>query len=48
MGKYTQLSITDRRRMYVFLEMGLPVTEIAQKLSRNRFGDFFSIFSHLY
>jgi transposase, IS30 family len=36
MGKYTQLSITDRRRLYVFLEMGLSVTEIAQKLSRNR------------
>ena len=36
MGKYTQLSITDRQRLYVFLEMGLSVTEIAQKLSRNR------------
>ena len=36
MGKYTQLSITDRRRFYVFLEMGLPMSEIAQKLSRNR------------
>lgn len=36
MGKYTQLSITDRQRLYVFLEMGLAVSEIAQKLSRHR------------
>ena len=36
MGHYTHLSITDRRRLYVFLEMGLSVTEIAKRLSRHR------------
>lgn len=36
MGKYTQLSITDRRRLHIFLEMGLSITEIAKKLSRHR------------
>jgi IS30 family transposase len=35
-GNYTQLSITDRRRLYTFLEMGLSITEIAKKLSRHR------------
>lgn len=36
MSKYTQLSITDRRRLHVFIEMGLSKTEIAKKLSRHR------------
>ncbi len=36
MGKYTQLSITDRQRFYVFLEMDLSISEIAKKLSRDR------------
>lgn len=36
MGQYTQLSVTDRRRLFVFLEMGLSVREIAFKLSRHR------------
>jgi IS30 family transposase len=36
MGDYTHLSITDRRRLSVFIEMGLSMTEIAQKLSRSR------------
>ncbi len=36
MGKYTQLSISDRRRFYIFLEMGLSITEIGQRLSRHR------------
>jgi len=36
MGKYTHLSISDRRRFHIFLEMGLSVTEIAKKLSRHR------------
>jgi IS30 family transposase len=35
-GKYTQLSITERRQFYVFLEMGLTLTAIAQRLSRHR------------
>lgn len=36
MGQYTQLSVTDRRRLFVFLEMGLSVIEIAHKISRHR------------
>ena len=36
MGNYTQLSKTERRRFYVFLEMGLSVSEIAKRLSRLR------------
>lgn len=36
MGDYTHLSITDRRRLYTFLEMGLSMTEIAKRLSRDR------------
>ena len=36
MGDYTQLSVNDRRRLYIYLEMGLSVTEITQKLSRHR------------
>jgi len=36
MENYTHLSISDRRRLYIFLEMGLSITEIAKKLSRNR------------
>lgn len=36
MGNYTHLSNSDRRRLYVFLEMGLSITEIAKKLSRSR------------
>lgn len=36
MGQYTQLSVTDRRRLFVFLEMRLSIGEIAYKLSRHR------------
>lgn len=36
MGKYTQLSVTERRRIYVYLEMGIPVSEISKKLERHR------------
>ncbi len=36
MGKYTHLSISDRRRFYTLLEMGLPITEIANRLSKHR------------
>ena len=36
MGKYTQLSVTERRRLYIYLEMGLSMAEIAKKLSRHK------------
>ncbi|MBI2786240.1 MAG: helix-turn-helix domain-containing protein, partial [Legionella longbeachae] len=36
MGQYTQLSVTDRGRLFVFLEMGLSVREITLKLNRHR------------
>lgn len=36
MGKYTHLSMSDRRRFYTFLEMGLGMTEIAERLSKHR------------
>ena len=36
MGNYTHLSISDRRRFYTFIEMGLPISEIAKKLSKHR------------
>ena len=36
MGKYTHLSISDRRRFYTLLEMGLSITEIANRLSKHR------------
>jgi IS30 family transposase len=36
MGKYTHLSMLDRRRFSVFLEMGLSMTEIAKRLSKHR------------
>lgn len=36
MGKYTHLSISDRRRLCVFLQMGLSISEIARRLSRHR------------
>ncbi|HAT9585534.1 TPA: IS30 family transposase, partial [Legionella pneumophila subsp. pneumophila] len=36
MGQYTQLSVTDRRRLFVFLDMGLSVREITHKLKRHR------------
>lgn len=36
MGKYTHLSITDRRRFYTFLEMKLSMTEIAKRLGKHR------------
>ncbi|MGZ3634358.1 MAG: IS30 family transposase [Parachlamydiaceae bacterium] len=36
MGNYTHLSITDRRRLYVFLEMGLSKSKIAEKLGKHR------------
>lgn len=36
MRNYTHLSITDRRRFYTFLEMGLSISEIAKRLSKHR------------
>ena len=36
MGDYTHLSMSDRRRLHIFLEMGLTMTEIAKRLSRHR------------
>ncbi len=36
MGKYTHLSISDRRRFFTLLEMGLSITEIAKRLSKHR------------
>jgi len=36
MGKYTHLSISDRRRFYTFLEMKLSISEIAKKLNKHR------------
>src|SRR3990167_1568060 len=36
MGKYTHLSISDRRRFYTLLEMGLSITEIGHRLSKHR------------
>ena len=36
MRDYTHLSITDRRRLSVFLEMGFSMTEITKRLSRSR------------
>lgn len=36
MGNYTHLSLSDRRRFYMLLEMGLPITEIAKRLLKHR------------
>jgi IS30 family transposase len=36
MGKYTHLSMSDRRRFYTFLEMGLSISAIAKKLDKHR------------
>jgi IS30 family transposase len=36
MGDYTHLSISDRRRFYTLLEMKLPITAIAERLSKHR------------
>jgi IS30 family transposase len=36
MGKYTHLSMSDRRRFCTFLEMGLSISEIAKRLSKHR------------
>jgi transposase, IS30 family len=36
MEKYTHLEVTDRRRLYVFIEMGLSVSEIAKRLGKHR------------
>lgn len=36
MGNYTHLSMPDRRRFCIFLEMGFPLSEIAKKLSKHR------------
>lgn len=36
MSDYTHLSIADRRRFYTLLEMKLPITEIAKRLSKHR------------
>lgn len=36
MGKYTHLSMSDRRRFFTFLEMGLSISEIAKRLSKHR------------
>lgn len=36
MGKYTHLSISDRRRFSTLLEMGLSISEITKRLSKHR------------
>jgi IS30 family transposase len=36
MGNYTHLSMSDRRRFSVLLEMDLSITEIAKRLSKHR------------
>ena len=36
MGNYTHLSVSDRRRFSVLLEMNLSITEIAKRLSKHR------------
>jgi IS30 family transposase len=36
MGKYTHLSMSDRRRFYTFLEMKLSISKIAEKLDKHR------------
>lgn len=36
MGKYTHLSLSDRRRFYTFIEMKLSMTEIAKRLGKHR------------
>lgn len=36
MGKYTHLSMSDRRRFYTFIEMGLSIKEIAERLDKHR------------
>lgn len=36
MENYTHLSVTDRRRFCVFLQMGLSITEIAKRLLKHR------------
>lgn len=36
MKNYTHLSMTDRRRLHTFLEMGLSITAIADRLGRHR------------
>ena len=36
MGNYTHLSSSDRRRFYTFLEMKLPIADIAKKLDKHR------------
>jgi len=36
MGDYTHLSVSDRRRFRIFLEMGLSMTEIALALLKRK------------
>ncbi|HCU04997.1 MAG TPA: hypothetical protein DIC51_01560 [Coxiellaceae bacterium] len=36
MGKYKQLSMSERRRLSVFLEMGISIGEISKRLDRNK------------
>ncbi len=36
MGDDTHLSMSDRRRFHIFLEMGLSMTEIVKRLSKHR------------
>jgi len=36
MEKYTHLCVTDRRRLHIFIKMGLSITEIAKRLSKHR------------
>jgi IS30 family transposase len=36
MNQYTHLSISDRRRFYILLEMGLSIREAALKLNKHR------------
>ncbi len=35
MGSYTHLSVSDRRRFYTLLEMGLRISDIAKRLSKH-------------
>lgn len=36
MGKYTHMSMSDRRRFHTFIEMKLPMAEIAKRLKKHR------------
>lgn len=36
MGNYTHLTVTERRRLYIWVEMGIPLSTIAKRLNRHR------------